>query len=64
MKRDYDYINVSRKVWGLWWNITSVNRYAEDALVVLHRTRDHYKNQWGHGNVKLTLVWNSEPHTF
>ena len=64
MKRDYDYIKVSRKIGRMWFNITSVNRYREDGMEVLHRTRDHYRNLWGWGNVKLTLMWNPEELIF
>jgi len=64
MEREYTYINVSRKIMGMWFNITHVNRYGEDGLAVLHRTRDHYRNQWGFKNVKLILKWNSEELIF
>lgn len=65
MERKYDYIIVYRKFLGIWWNVATVTRYDHDGLKLLHRTRDHYKNILGSEvDFKLTLVWNSESHTF
>lgn len=64
MKREYDYIKIYRKILGTWFFVNSINRWGEEGLSVLHRTRDHYRNQWGYNKVKLVLCWNDEEHKF
>jgi len=64
MKREYDFIRVYRRTFIGWVTKVIVNRYSEDGLTVLHRTRDHYRNLWGFNNVKLVLHWNEEEHIF
>jgi len=64
MERKYDYIKIYRKVLGSWFFVNSINRWDEEGLVVLHRTRDHYRNLWGFNKVKLVLCWNNEEFKF
>jgi len=64
MEREYDYIKVYKKTLFGWIYITNVNRNRDGGLHILHRTRDHYRNQWGYKNVKLVLCWNDEELKF
>ena len=64
MERKYDFIKVYRKTIFGWGLRQYINRNGEDGLVVLHRTRDHYRNLWGFENVKLILCWNEEELIF
>jgi len=64
LARDYTHIKVYRK-WYWWWIYhRTLNTFGDDALVVLHRTRDHYRNLWGYNKVKLVLCWNDEEHIY
>ena len=64
MEREYDYIKVYRKTLLGWGLRCHINRYGEDGINVLHRTRDHYRNLWGFNKVKLVLCWREEEHIF
>lgn len=54
-------IDVSRKIWGMWFDIASVYRmWNEDPLKMFWRTRDHYRAIYGPNNVRLKLIWPPE----
>ena len=61
-KEDYNAIYVAKRITffgiSIWYTCHSIyKQFGDESLALYHRTRDHYLNQWGRGNVRLTLVY-------
>lgn len=54
--RPYSTIKISRKIFGLWVEYYTVERYDDDPLVVYHNTRRVFAGK----NMRLRLCWEDE----
>ena len=66
LKKDYSYIKVYRKLFGIWFLRSTIYRnLGKDGLELFRETKKHYRKVYGYDTeYKLELVWKSDIHIF
>lgn len=64
----YDYLEIYKKCWffGTIWILKEVVRayIGQEKKELYYRTRDHYKQLYGYGNLRIDMCWTKSTRIF
>jgi hypothetical protein len=61
MKKDFDYLRVSRKFLWFFIECDVVNtKFGDDKMQIFRQTRDTYCRKYGEKNVLIEVCWQKE----